>query len=539
MLAYIVGDEVTLPYPLDSMIDEKSRFLGRVPRVEMQEFLMDMRALKHKLFETATNSLEQIWTDFIPDVENRKKEKKTAPKSGQPVMTLEQAMAQKQIVTTRLRELRDRFLQPLSREFQALCPIDSVYTGVELKSLQSMIPSEIDFKPNHEHDPKAEGTNLLSFCLSGYRVQLIGYFSERVFALESQIEEPVVTEEKEDAGYADGTVLYEKSSYKYVPPGDDDDDALKPTMFRVSYVPIRGHGSRFVHFTMDAAFGLFEKDDAIREWIADYDKRRGGGKSKTESKKQNRESSWWRLYFKDGTKGIGVEGIAVKGYSAMEAMEKKRYFMSSFSSDGSAQVLLFFICHPVALVGVAVHFTFVTERGRAILNARYETQSKSAREFEVHKTWHEKSVKPSCTYGICNLEQLMLWADGGVTLGRDPNGKPMRVRIVGIDPNRVRKPPHSSSNNFQYLQSGTAAVAYVFETEAQVLDMQEPEKWAQVKRELEKERGFLWFANEDVSSSSFRIYPFFLYLLIILIHFFEFFFLLIFPIVLEAVSNGT
>ena len=163
-----------------------------------------------------------------------------------------------------------------------------------------------------------------------------------------------------------------------------------------------------------------------------------------------------------------------------------------------------------------MHFTFVTERGQAIVNVRYETQSKSGREFELHKTWHKKSVKPSCSYGICQLEQLMLWKDGGITLGRDPDGRPMRVRIVGIDPNRVWKltVPALPLLIFKYLQSGTAAVAYVFEDEREVLDMNDPQKWAEVKRELEKEKGFMWFANEDVSSSSFLIHPVFFFLFI-------------------------
>ena len=84
-----------------------------------------------------------------------------------------------------------------------------------------------------------------------------------------------------------------------------------------------------------------------------------------------------------------------------------------------------------------MHFSLASKEGMAILNTRYELQSKSGAKFEKHTTFEPESVSPASGYGICKLEQLMLWKDGGVTVTRGSGGKPMRVRIIGIDPNRV------------------------------------------------------------------------------------------------------
>ena len=92
------------------------------------------------------------------------------------------------------------------------------------------------------------------------------------------------------------------------------------------------------------------------------------------------------------------------------------------------------------LAGVAVHFALASSAGTGILNARFELESKSGAKYERHTTFLPRSVSPASKYGICKLDQLMLWRDGGITV-RESGGKPMRVRIIGIDPNRVHNPP--------------------------------------------------------------------------------------------------
>jgi len=51
-------------------------------------------------------------------------------------------------------------------------------------------------------------------------------------------------------------------------------------------------------------------------------------------------------------------------------------------------------------------------------------------------------------------------------------------------------------------------VAYVFESEEEVLEMAKAETWQQVKRVLECEDNFMWLENEMVSSPLFRIVDF-------------------------------
>lgn len=106
-------------------------------------------------------------------------------------------------------------------------------------------------------------------------------------------------------------------------------------------------------------------------------------------------------------------------------------------------------------------------------------------------------------YGICNLDQLKLWENGDVTLTSE-TGEAMKVRIVGVDPNRVWNPltanlPASNFFSFKHLQSGTAAVAYTFDSWAQVGEMKNQDVRCRTKKILEQEKRFMWLANEDVS----------------------------------------
>ena len=462
----------------------------------MQRFLTEMRELKRLIFSTAVDSVEEMWNGYEPN-EREKKVRKSKKKVGAagtddavapvgPEQTYE-------TVKAKLAALRSRFLQPLDTVFKSE-NIDSVCNVVELKELQGMIPRDLKWT-THEHKPSADETDLLSFCLSGYRLRLIGELSSRVFASEAtvcQTESEPATKGKD---HGDGTADYQDATYVRVA-RDEDEDEEKAKFFKVTFVPIQKAGSHFVHFTKDAAFHLLTLPEGVLDQWKKEHPAGDDDETQKDSKKRNRESEWCRLFFRPGP---------------INRMARKDFYMTSFSSDGDftffkIQMLEFSF---LTVEGAAVHFSFATAEGKDIRNVRYELQSKSARKGERHTTWKPQSVSPASKYGICKLDQLMLWKDGGITLAKDRGGMPMRVRIIGIDPNRVHNfsPSHVLSPLlfyfFKLVQSGTAAVAYVFESEEEVLEMSNPDKKGHVKQFLEREENFMWFANAEVRSPSF------------------------------------
>jgi hypothetical protein len=490
------------------MLKVESRFLKDVIPGDMQKFLTEMRELKRLIFSTAVDSVQEMWKDYVPNQTEKKprksKKKKGAAATDEAVAPVgaEQTYA---AVKGKLDALRSEFLQPLDTVFKRE-NIDSVCNVVELKQLQGLIPRGLTWT-THENKPSAAENNLLSFCLSGYRLRLIKELSSQVFASEATKFETESKPATKGKDHGDGTADYQDAKFEPMVRDEDEDDETAK-FFKVTYVPIQKPGSRFVCFTKDAAFNLLMLPEGVLdEWKKGHPA--GDDETHKDSKIRNRESEWCRLFFRPGP---------------INRMARKNFYITSFSSDGAPIFFSFlFKANPsfLTLEGVAVHFSFVSADSKDILNARYELQSESARKGERHTTWEPRSVSPASKYGICKLDQLILWKDGGITLAKDGGGKPMRVRIIGIDPNRVNNLSLSLSlfplvldfDSFKLLQSGTAAVAYVFESEEEVLEMSKPEKKGHVKQFLEREENFMWLANEMVSFPSFHKIHFIFFIL--------------------------
>ena len=309
---FILGDEIGLPSPLDSMLKPESRFLDNVSQEDMQRFLTEMRGLKQLIFRTAVESVERMWDGYVPDKPKKQKEGAAVPVA--PVVR-EQTF---ETVKAKLDALRSKFLQPLDTVFKSE-NIDNVCNVVELKELQSLIPRDLAWT-THEHNPKAAETNLLSFSLSGYRLRLIEELSSRVFASEAtKCAKPGTKSKGKDHG--DGTADYQDVRYDYVA---GDKGGREPKFFAVTFVPFQKAGSRFVHFSIDSAFELLVLPEGeLDNWKKDHPKEKV--EKRHQSKVQNRESEWIRLFFKT---------------RPMDRMHRNKFCVTSFASDG-ASLLLF------------------------------------------------------------------------------------------------------------------------------------------------------------------------------------------------------